>query len=698
MNRLGPYEVGEELARGAMGVVYRARDSFLDRPLALKVIGADAFDPEGQERFRREALVLARLRHTRIVAVHGAGLTSKGQPYLVMDLVSGGSLSQRLQSGPLPPREAVRLATQVAEATAYAHTQGVLHRDIKPANVLIDDSGDAVLSDFGLAKLVGEKRLTQTGDILGTPSYMAPEQVRGNLDYTPAVDVYALGATLYRALTGRTPLEAPTTTELFMKVLEEAPPPASQFVAGVDEELEEILVRSLAKDPTARYRRMEDFLSALRGWRDKSMQDTVAVTQVGAAQARTRSRRLRIATAALGSLILGLVVGTGIGLAGAEPLERSQRAWRAPEELAPELLAAHDRGRARLDRDDFVGAKEDFLRVTEAAPACDAAWLGLGRTLVGLEEEGALEALRRATALDPMNAAAWLEVGKEHVKEKRYADAVTALQKAVAANPHGAAHRISLAVALQAAGRKPEAQLAWQESCRLDPRRAENAVFEAVYNGLTEEQQIEVLERALKTDATNEELLMTRARIYNKADRFPEAIEAYTDVLRNYISDRSVLKERGMVYLSQRKFPEGIGDFGVALELEPDDTSVKLIRGVALFKRGRYAHALPDLEAVSEKGTDEERAMASSYAKPIHYARTEGNYVLTRRLPMYASLQDGEIAWRVEKGSHVKLLDIVETANDVPWARITFETNTDRGKITGFVEGSALFLDVAHPE
>ena len=253
MNRLGPYEVGEELARGAMGVVYRARDSFLDRPLALKVIGADAFDPEGQERFRREALVLARLRHTRIVAVHGAGLTSKGQPYLVMDLVSGGSLSQRLQSGPLPPREAVRLATQVAEATAYAHTQGVLHRDIKPANVLIGPDGKARLCDLGLAREEGlSSQATASSDTLGTPCYMSPEQARGPREVGPPADVYSLGVTLFHAAAGRPPFNEESGIVVMSRHLFDGVPDVRTLRPGLSPDLARLIWRLTRKDPSDR--------------------------------------------------------------------------------------------------------------------------------------------------------------------------------------------------------------------------------------------------------------------------------------------------------------------------------------------------------------------------------------------------------------------------------------------------------------
>ena len=224
MDRIGSYELREELARGAMGVVYRAFEPYLERDVALKVLPQeDLRDSEAQRRFLREARALARLRHSHIVAIHSAGvLPEQGYPYLVMDLLEGGTLEQLIQreGGHLDPGLAVRFARQLAEALSYAHERGVLHRDVKPQNVLLDQ-GDAVLTDFGLAKLydAGADGLTRSGDRVGTPAYMAPEQARGQQGRIgPATDVYALGAILYRALSGDLPHSADSIVDLFTKI------------------------------------------------------------------------------------------------------------------------------------------------------------------------------------------------------------------------------------------------------------------------------------------------------------------------------------------------------------------------------------------------------------------------------------------------------------------------------------------------
>lgn len=686
MNRLGPYEVGAELARGAMGVVYRARDPFLDRPLAIKVIGGDDFqDPEALERFRREALVLARLRHTHVVAVHGAGVSGKGHPYLVMDLVTGGSLAERIAHGPLSPFEAVRLTRQVAKAAAYAHTQGVLHRDIKPANVLLDEKGNAVLSDFGLAKLVGEDRLTQTGDILGTPSYMAPEQVQGSTEFSPAVDVYALGATLYRMLTGRPPLIAATTTELFMKVVEVKPPPASEFVVGIDEGLEEILARALEKSPAARYLSMEAFGEALEAW-EQGAPAQGGLAGVGAARARARGRAIRMGAA----LLLGVVLGSGLGVALANPIQRARRPFVEAEELPEALFAIYQRGQSRHERDDYVGAKEDLVRVTVAEPACDFAWLGLGRTLIAMgERDEGLAALDRALELDPTTSSAWLERGKALHAAGRAEEAVVAFQKSVDANPAGAAQRISLAVGLRGVGKEAEAKLAWEESCRLDPRLGQNFAYQAVFSGLSPADQLPILDRGWEVDPTNEELLLLRARIRNQLGQVPEALAAYDDALRNLVPAPNLFVERGELLLTERRFAEGMSDLRVALLIDPENPTIRFKRGAWLFKNSRYGQCRSDLAFAEEHGSPEIAAAATKALAPIRASQARGDYMINQTTIFRDSLEkDAKVIGRLSDGDHVQLIHVSDG-----WAKIEVQTVRDGGR-RGFVPQKAISLRV----
>jgi serine/threonine protein kinase len=272
----GDFELIRELGRGGMGVVYEARQQSLNRTVALKmVLRGDLASADDRARFRAEAEAAARLVHPNIVQVHEVGDVA-GQPYFAMQFVPGVTLARRLAGGPLPPREAAKLVAAIARGVDHAHQNGVLHRDLKPANVLLevvsgqwpaankDETSPTIdhssltalpkVTDFGLAKLLDAVgSLTQTGAIVGTPSYMAPEQARAEKQLTPAADVYALGAILYECLTGRPPFQAATALDTLMLVMEQDPVPPRLLNPGVPRDLETVCLKCLEKTPTRRY-------------------------------------------------------------------------------------------------------------------------------------------------------------------------------------------------------------------------------------------------------------------------------------------------------------------------------------------------------------------------------------------------------------------------------------------------------------
>jgi serine/threonine-protein kinase len=254
--RFGDYELLEELGRGAMGVVYKARQVSLKRLVALKMIlRGELAAPEDLARFRAEAEAAARLdQDAHIVPVHEVGEVA-GQPYFTMKYVEGTTLRDRLAQGPLPPRTAARYLAAVARAVHHAHQRGILHRDLKPSNLLIDGDDQPHVADFGLAKQVRDgASLTRTGAIVGTPCYMSPEQAFGSPDgITRASDVYSLGAILYELLTGRPPFRAATTVDTLLLVREQDPVPPRDLNPRVDPDLELICLQCLQKQPGLRY-------------------------------------------------------------------------------------------------------------------------------------------------------------------------------------------------------------------------------------------------------------------------------------------------------------------------------------------------------------------------------------------------------------------------------------------------------------
>jgi eukaryotic-like serine/threonine-protein kinase len=268
---IGDYKLLEELGRGGMGVVYKARQETLGRVVALKMllVGAAA-GPKDRARFRQEAEAAARLDHSAIVPVHEVG-EHEGQLYFSMRYIAGTTLAERLQQGPLDPIEAVKLMIPICEGVAEAHRRGILHRDLKPSNILIDADGKPYITDFGLAKQLSSlgDSLTETGAILGTPGYLSPEQASaGQREVGKASDVYSLGAILYALLTGRPPFQGTTPLQTILMVSEQEAVPPRALNPNVDPDLQLIVLKCLQKPRELRYRSVDDLERDLRAWLD----------------------------------------------------------------------------------------------------------------------------------------------------------------------------------------------------------------------------------------------------------------------------------------------------------------------------------------------------------------------------------------------------------------------------------------------
>src|SRR5215813_7707998 len=266
---LGNYQILEEIGRGGMGVIYRARQRHSCRIVALKrILSYHADSQDTLVRFRREAQAAANLDHPNILPIYEVSESHEGLPFFSMKFAAGGSL---LEAGPAlrsDPRRAVALMAKVAHAVQYAHDQGILHRDLKPGNILLDGSGEPFVSDFGLAKwLEPTGHLTRTPTVFGTPGYIAPEQVNGSAgNLTPAADVYSLGAVLFDLLTGRPPFTGEHALKTIQQATQKPAPKLRSMASALDRDLEIICGKCLERDPQARYRSAGELADDLERW------------------------------------------------------------------------------------------------------------------------------------------------------------------------------------------------------------------------------------------------------------------------------------------------------------------------------------------------------------------------------------------------------------------------------------------------
>jgi serine/threonine-protein kinase len=369
--RVGAYQIIEQLGRGGMATVYKAYHAALDRYVAIKVLHpAFKGDANFFERFQREAQIVARLNHPHIVPVYDFA-EHEGTPYLVMRYIEGETLKARLDDDPLPPDQAMRYLRPVAAALSYAHEQGVLHRDIKPSNVIIDHEGQVYLADFGLARIAhaGDSTLSRDA-MIGTPQYISPEQAKGETGTLDArTDIYSLGVMLFEMLTGRVPFQADTPYAVVHDHIFTPLPPPTSLNPDLPQAVERVLLKALAKEPEDRYPDAQRFLQAYETVLDELQALAEPEPQPAPASAATtpaqvvvpaetkvtkKSRRgYVIAAVAVAALILlGACLGLGLMRAGSQ-----KRAQRASGQVK--------RGDELVQKKDLAGAAAAYEQATK---------------------------------------------------------------------------------------------------------------------------------------------------------------------------------------------------------------------------------------------------------------------------------------------------------------------------------------------
>ncbi len=328
------YEILDELGRGGMGVVYKARDTKLDRTVALKmIIGGKFASTDDIQRFRIEGEAAARLDHPGIVPIYEIG-EADGNHFFSMKFIEGDALSEKLQDFQNDHRLAAELLIGIARAVQHAHQRGVLHRDLKPANVLIDRDGQPSVTDLGLAKRIdGDSELTQTGLVMGTPGFMAPEQAAGRKDITTAADVFSLGAILYWLVAGEAPFKGETAVQTVLNTIEGSAPSLRLSSPSVSLDLDLICQKAMHNEPLNRYSSAAALADDLQAWQDGELLSVRAPTALSVASVWVRKNLRMVLGACLAGLICGLTVG-GIAMMGelAEAAEVENRI----QQLAPD--------------------------------------------------------------------------------------------------------------------------------------------------------------------------------------------------------------------------------------------------------------------------------------------------------------------------------------------------------------------------
>jgi TolB-like protein/Tfp pilus assembly protein PilF len=361
LSDFGDYELLEEIGRGGQGVVYRAHQKSLNRTVALKIIGLGPWTTEAHlKRFRREAEAAANLEHPGIVPIHEVG-EQDGQCYFSMKFVEGGQLDEVVNRQPMPIRLAVELIVKVARTVHYAHEHGILHRDIKPGNILLDAEGEPMLTDFGLAGLMeGESTITRTLDVMGTPSYMAPEQAAGeHTKLSSSTDVYGLGAVLYQLLTGHPPFAGGTTYETIKLLLDTEPRQPRQINPKVDRDLSTICVKCVEKDPKRRYASALALAEDLEHW---LKHEPIQARRTGLfTRGRKWVRRNPTVTAVM---VLSLALLAALGV-----MVWTSELFRAPPERSIAVLPFENLGRDP-DNAYFAGGVQDEI-LTDLARIAD---------------------------------------------------------------------------------------------------------------------------------------------------------------------------------------------------------------------------------------------------------------------------------------------------------------------------------------
>lgn len=653
------YELLAELGRGGMGIVYRARHLKLKRDVALKMILTGPYaDSEALARFRTEAEAVARLQHANIVQIYEVG-EADGRPYLSLEFVDGGSLSDKLKSGPLPTREAAEAIRTLASAIAYAHGRKVLHRDLKPANVLLTSDGTLKITDFGLAKqLDGEASHTATGDMMGTPRYMAPEQASGVTRHpTTACDVYSLGVMLYEMLTGRPPLVGHDAVDTLLRVLADEPVPPRRLEPRVPRDLETICLKCLQKPPHRRYASASELVEDLDRYLNG---EPIAARPVGSVERARKWARRRPASALAAALAFFAPILIGLGL-----LAHSIR-------LSTELAnTARERSRAQADlalaQDTLDGILRQVAADSETRPEDDPVrreLLDLSLSFCqGLLEQNPTDAeVRWLTARAHRQAAGiQQELGRMDEAERHFAASLDVLKRLLENEPQNAAYRHDLAKACNNRGNLYQ-ETGQREKAEQDYRRAEQ-IYARLVDG--EPKNVDLRREwnvarnnlgilMMATGRNEQSIVLHRQAIEDRTalveqsrdERHTDSTELQVDLATSYTNLGAVLRLDGQLEEAQAAFRRALSLISELPEPEADRTKYQLAAASNQNNLAATLAALGETESAEAAYANSEQTLATlsaDYATVDAYRRQHLS-VLNNQAALFASQGRGEEA------------------------------------------------------
>jgi len=638
--RLGPYLLDRELGRGSYGVVFRARREGLARPFALKVLTADRADEEAIQRFRQEAAIASRLDDAGVVGVYDVGREGD-LDYYAMEYVEGPDLRALIAAGPVEPRRAAELVAQLARTIDEAHRQNVVHRDLKPSNVILDERlGRPRITDFGLARdRLMVDRMTRTGDVIGTPYYMAPEQIEGDLDADRRIDIYALGVILYECLCGKRPFEGGDFVALARKIVHGVPTPLRRRRPGVPEDLAAVVAQAMARRREDRYLTAlglaDDLERFLAGEPTRARLDRSAGTG-GRPAARGRAAGLVAAVALVGAAAgVGLWAWKGSPTGGGDEPAGGAPA-STPAASAPTVDPAAARARAReliadgAPRDEVLAAFAEAEGALAGAPHQRAA-VALERAAWELRHGYAAEALAAVQTLPVSEGAlagrALLLEGRAAERLDRRDVAQRAYERLRSRDPTGPTGLTAEAALLRLLERDEEALAAARRAVEADPGYVP-ALLELARDLILAERDFVAAERrleeaaALAPDEPRAYLGLAQVLTENDPSEVVIALDRAV-ALTEPDPDPRVLLLRARAAADENRLEDALADLDRLLEREPDHAGGRFLRGVCLWTQAkrdgdaaRRAAAVGELERALRLDRDATRRRLGEIVDP----------------------------------------------------------------------------------